>query len=256
MLSVLIVEDEEMIRRGIVTTVDWQSLDCVVAAEAANGEDGLIAARRCHPDLIITDIKLPRMDGIEMLRRLREEGCEALVIFLTAYSTFEYAQSALRLGAVDFLPKPFHDGDLEQAITALKGRLQPQQPDTSTVFHGFQTENLSRYVQQAVLYVHEHYSEPAAGVGSIAEYLGISESHLSHIFKKETDYTLMSYLTRYRIYKAQELLHDCRIRVYEVTECVGYRDITYFSTIFKKIVGMSPSEYQNTCHPDKTDIGV
>ena len=123
MLKVLVVEDEELIRKGIVLAVDWAALGCVVVGEAANGEEALSAAERLSPSLIITDLKMPRMDGIEMLRRLRERGSRAYVIILTAYDSFEYAQSALRLGAVDFLLKPFHDGDLEQAVLNVQKRM-------------------------------------------------------------------------------------------------------------------------------------
>ena len=127
MMKVLVVEDEEMIRKGIVLAVDWAALDCVVVGEASNGEEGLQAAERYAPTLIITDLKMPKMDGIEMLRRLREAGNNAFVIILTAYDSFAYAQSALRLGAVDFLLKPFHDGELEQAVQALRRRMEPSQ---------------------------------------------------------------------------------------------------------------------------------
>ena len=123
MLKVLVVEDEELIRKGIVLAVDWAALDCVVVGEASNGEEALEAVERYHPTLIITDLKMPRMDGIEMLRRLREMGNSAFVIILTAYDSFSNAQSALRLGAVDFLLKPFHDGELEEAVTRLRRRL-------------------------------------------------------------------------------------------------------------------------------------
>ena len=122
MLKVLVVEDEELIRRGIVLAVDWAALGCVVVGEASNGEEALEAVERLNPSLIITDLKMPRMDGIEMLRRLRERGNNAYVIILTAYDSFEYAQSALRLGAVDFLLKPFHDGDLER-MCGVPGRV-------------------------------------------------------------------------------------------------------------------------------------
>ena len=123
MLKVLVVEDEEMIRKGIVLAVDWAAMDCVVVGEAANGVEALEAVERLNPSLIITDLKMPRMDGIEMLRCLRDRGNHVYVIILTAYDSFTYAQSALRLGAVDFLLKPFHDGDLEQAVTALRRRM-------------------------------------------------------------------------------------------------------------------------------------
>ena len=221
MLKVLVVEDEELIRKGIVLAVDWAALDCVVVGEASNGEEALDAVERLSPSLIITDLKMPRMDGIEMLRRLREAGNPVYVIILTAYDSFTYAQSALRLGAVDFLLKPFHDGELEQAVRNLQSRMQTSEPVHG--IPGLKKGDKSKYVLEAM------------------------EGHLSHMFKKETDYTLLNYLTRYRIHKSMELLRDCRRKVYEVAELVGYKDVTYFSATFKKVVGISPSEYQDTC---------
>lgn len=120
MKKVVVVEDEDLVRQGIVLAVDWQSVDCEVVGEAANGEDGLEVIRRSQPDIVVTDIKMPRMDGLEMLRKLREEGNEVSVILLTAYSDFTYAQSAVKLGAVDYLLKPFHDRELEEAMEGLK----------------------------------------------------------------------------------------------------------------------------------------
>ena len=246
MLKVLVVEDEELIRRGIVLAVDWAALGCVVVGEAANGEEALEAVKRLDPTLIITDLKMPKMDGIEMLRRLREDGCDAFVIILTAYDSFEYAQSALRLGAVDFLLKPFHDGDLENAVRRLQKRLDAEgaRPDP---IPGLKKGDKSRYVLEAMDYIGEHYNDPDISLAAVARHLGLSESHLSHIFKKETDYTLLNYLTRCRIQKAMELLRDCRVKVYEAAEQVGYRDVTHFSATFKKVAGVSPSEYQDTC---------
>ena len=249
MLKVLIAEDEEMIRKGIVLTVDWAALGCVVVGEASNGVEALAAAERNAPDLIITDLKMPQMDGIELLRTLRERGDPVSVIILTAYDTFSYVQSALRLGAVDYLLKPFHDGDLEDAVTRVRKRItdSPQSAGGPN-FRDFKKGSKSKYVPEAMEYINTHYNDPDISVGTVAEHLGISEAHLSHTFKKETDATLLNYLTRYRIHKAMALLKDCRIRVYEVAQMVGYRDIAYFSATFKKIVGMSPSEYQDTRH--------
>ena len=252
MLKVLVVEDEEMIRKGIVLAVDWAALDCVVVGEAANGVQALEAVERYGPSLIITDLKMPVMDGLEMLRQLRERGNNAFVIILTAYDSFAYAQTALRLGAVDFLLKPFHDGELEQAVTRLKQRMDRagqggEKGPAPLPLPELKKGDKSKYVLEAMAYIGEHYHEPNIGVAAIAQHLGISEGHLSHTFKKETDYTLLNYLTRYRIHKAMELLRDCRTKVYEVAERVGYRDITYFSATFKKVTGMSPSEFQDTC---------
>jgi two-component system response regulator YesN len=252
-LKVLVVEDEEMIRKGIVLAVDWAALDCVVVGEASNGAQALEAVERYDPSLIITDLKMPVMDGLEMLRQLRERGNNAFVIILTAYDSFSYAQTALRLGAVDFLLKPFHDGELEQAVTRLKQRMDRagqggEKGPAPLPLPELKKGDKSKYVLEAMAYIGEHYHEPNIGVAAIAQHLGISEGHLSHTFKKETDYTLLNYLTRYRIHRAMELLRDCRLKVYEVAEQVGYRDIAYFSATFKKLVGMSPSEYQDVSH--------
>lgn len=249
MLKVLVVEDEEMIRKGIVLAVDWAALDCVIVGEAANGEEGLEAVERLHPSLIITDLKMPKMDGLEMVRRLREAGNSVYVIILTAYDSFAYAQSALRLGAVDFLLKPFHDGDLEKAVLTLQDRLKAQTERTNAAspgVPGIKKGGKSRYVLEAMDYIGENYADCNLSVGQIAAQLDLSEGHLSHLFKRETDYTIGNYLTRYRVHKAMELLRQGRLKVYEVAESVGYRDIAYFSSTFKKVAGMSPSEYQDS----------
>lgn len=247
MLKILVVEDEELIRRGIVLSVDWATLDCVVVGEASNGAEALEVVERLNPSLIITDLKMPRMDGIEMLRKLRERGNGVYVIILTAYDSFEYVQSALRLGAVDYLLKPFHDGDLEQAVGNVQKRTKAADEANAEPVLALKKGDKSKYVLEAIDYINEHYNDPGISVGSIAQHLGISEGHLSHTFKKETDYTLLNYLTRCRIRKSMELLRDCRLKIYEVAEMVGYKDITYFSSTFKKVVGVSPSEYQDTC---------
>lgn len=247
MWKVLVVEDEEAVRRRVVLAVDWAALGCVVAGEASNGVEALEAVERLEPSLIITDLKMPEMDGLEMLRRLRERGSGVRVIILTAHESFAYARAALRLGAADYLLKPLRGGDLERAVLALKKRAGDggnarQTPAPFRLKKG----DKSKYVLAAMDYVGAHYAEPGVGVAAIAENLGISEGHLSHLFKKETDYTLRGYLTRYRMHRAMELLRDCRVKIYEVAEAVGYRDVTHFSATFKKLVGVSPSEYQDT----------
>lgn len=251
MLKVIVVEDEVMVRRGIVLAVDWAGVGCAVVAEAGDGAEGLDMVRRYKPDLIVTDIKMPRLDGLAMVERLRQEGNDAYVIFLTAYEDFEYARSAVKLGAVDYLLKPFHDGELERVVERIQRRERENAPqyDPKVCVVNIQeyVRDKSKYVMEALNYICEHYAEPEMGVATLAQNLGVSESHLSHVFKKETSYTLTGYLTSYRMHMAMEALKDCRARVSEVAERVGYRDVTYFSSAFKKAVGISPSEYQKNC---------
>ena len=245
MMRVMVVEDEEMIRKGIVMAVDWAALDCIVVGEAANGEQALAVAEDCQPTLIITDLKMPKMDGLEMVRRLREAGSRAYVIILTAYDSFAYAQTAIRLGAVDFLLKPFHDGDLENAVLALQKKIEGQKKSADVQLPELRSGAKSRYVQEAMDYIGKNCADAGLSIGQVAAGLGLSEGHLSHLFKKETGLTVGSYLTRCRMQRAMGLLKEGKLRVYEVAEAVGYKDITYFSGTFKKLTGMSPTEYQN-----------
>lgn len=247
MLKVLIVDDEVLVRRGIVLGVDWASMGCVVVGEAANGEEGLAAVERFSPNLIITDVRMPRMDGIEMMNRLREKGCRAHVIVLTAYSDFSYARSALQFGADDYLLKPFQDRELAAAIDKVRRKERELTDLSPQSALPLAKGDKSKYVLQALAYIADHYADQDISITAIAAHLGVSEGHLSHVFKKETSYTVISYLTQYRIHTAMKLLQDCRYKVYEVAGLVGYRDVAYFGSTFKKLVGVSPSEYQDRC---------
>lgn len=252
MFKVVVIDDEILVRRGIVLETDWAALDCTVVAEAGNGLEGLEAVHKYSPELLICDIRMPKMDGITMLKKLREEGNDVCVIFLTAYGEFEYAQSAVKLLASDYLLKPFQDGELEKTVLRVTGQIREKQGKqgdavdiTKQPVVELKSGDKSRYVMSALSYIEEHYKDADMGIGVIAAWLGISESHLSHLFKKETDYTVAAYITRYRMNTAMSLLKDYHYKVYEVAEMVGYRDIAYFSSAFKKIVGVNPSEYQN-----------
>ncbi len=278
MIKVIVVDDERFVRMGIVGETDWESLGCEVVGEAANGLEALDLVHEKDPDLMICDIRMPKMNGLEMLKKLREEGNPIQVIFLTAYSEFSYAREALKLYAFDYLLKPFEDGELEDAILRAKERIETEQAERRPAVSGGgetaensagilksagtggqaadapafrillpfdeNTTGLTGYVRDAVLYAVAHYGENSVNVAKIANAVGISEGHLSHCFKKETGYTVMGWLTRYRMKKAAELLADHRNKVYEVAEMVGYKDIAYFSNTFKKIAGVAPSEVQ------------
>ncbi len=247
MFKILVVDDETIIRRGIMLGVDWASMDCIVVGEAANGAEGLEAVRQYNPNIIITDVRMPHMDGIQMLTELRRQNCPASFILLTAYSDFEYARSALKLGAVDYLLKPFQTQELTGAVTRIRQKEKEQTILTPQNVLPLTKGDKSKYVLKALQYIADHYMDADISITSIASHLAVSESHLSHVFKKETSYTVIGYLTQYRMHMAMKLLTDHRYKVYEVAEMTGYRDLAYFGHMFKKTVGISPSEYRDRC---------
>lgn len=246
----MIVDDEKYERKGIISGTDWALIGCEVVAEAANGEEGLELAAKTHPWLVVSDIRMPRMDGLTMAQELVKLYPEMKIIFLTAHDEFEYARTAIRIGASDYLLKPFEDGELEAAIQ----RLLHMAPDGT----GNGTEALkdsliplptiadtdNRYVQAAMSYISTNYADNSLSIGRVAEALGVSDGHISRLFKQELDISINNYLTRFRIRRAMDLLKDVQVKVYEVAEQVGYLDIAYFSNTFKKLTGISPSDYQ------------
>ena len=248
MYKVVVVEDEEIARKGIIFTINWEALNCMIAGEAANGEEGAEVIRRLSPDIIVTDLKMPRMDGVEMIQMLRSEGNRAKFIILTAYGDFKYAQSAVKLGVSDYLLKPLKDGDLEQAVTHIIAQMEEgdriREEEVTPLFRfNADRKAKNKYVEQAIKYIREHYKEDI-NISTVAEQLQISEGYLSRMFKKETDYTFTTYLSYYRMKVAMELLKEGNLKVYEVADAAGYSDTAYFSAQFKKLVGISPSEYQ------------
>lgn len=247
MYKVVVVEDEKRVRQGIVMGTDWSKINCLVMGEAANGEEGIAMIRKCRPDIVITDIRMPKMMGLEMVEKIQKLGLEPHVIFLTAYDDFVYAQQAIKLSAADYLLKPFKDGELESTILKIieKNKRDTERKEQKNQELKMDPGDKSKYIMDAIAYVDENYANPNISVKAVADYLGISEGHLSHLFRKETDSTLMAFVTKRRMRVAMNLLQDYRHKIYEVAEQVGYRNITYFSATFKKYVGVTPSEYQN-----------
>ena len=242
MIRVLMVDDEPLVRHGVATGMDWASLGCEVVGEAQSVEEGLTLARRLKPDLIITDIRMPKMDGITMMNMLREEGCAARCIVLTAHSDFEYARGALLFGADDYLLKPFRDQELTHAVARVCRKMESA-PAANTPAVKKEPE-ATGYVRQAMDYIAGHYADENISIATIAEHLCVSEGHLSHVFKKQTGMTVTNYLTKTRIDAAMALLQTGRVKVYEAAAAVGYKDVTYFSATFKKLTGLSPSEVE------------
>jgi two-component system response regulator YesN len=126
MLKVLLVDDEEIIIRGLKVLTDWESLGFTIVGEAYDGEEALKAAATLRPDVIITDIRMPVVDGLSMIGKVREFLPETLLLILSGYGDFSYAQEALDKGAFAYLLKPVTAQVLEQKMLEVKKRLLDQ----------------------------------------------------------------------------------------------------------------------------------
>lgn len=258
MIRIVVVEDEILVKKGLILTTDWQKYGCEVVGDASNGLEGIEKITKMKPDIVITDVRMPGLDGIEMIGRLKSKGIKPEFIIISGYSEFEYARQAVKLGVKDFLVKPIEDEDLELALKntceAVRdkqriNKIQNKMNDISDSRMAFFKEYLlddkkdDDYVARAVKFINLNYQKDIS-VKSVADSLFISESYLSRLFKTEVGQTFGDYLTYYRIKKACELLKKPDVKIYEVANLIGYKDQRYFSNIFKKLVGVTPKEFR------------
>lgn len=262
MLKVVIAEDEPAVLAELRFAQPWEEWGFVVTGAAEDGPAALDLILKDRPDLVVTDIRMPGMDGLELARRACEalgDGAPAFIV-VSGYDDFEYARGALRLGVRNYLLKPVDDDELEQAVSRVaseigrtRGReklervLEEGGAPAVLLFREYELDKRedasSRYVEKAAAAIREAYKREIS-IEEVAEKLGISAGYLSRVFKKETGYTFVDYLMRFRIKKAVELLKDTELRIYEVADLVGYTDQRYFSQVFRRITGMTPTQFK------------
>ncbi len=241
MYRVVVVEDEKIVRKGLILTTPWDKYNCKVIAEAKNGGEGLELILKLKPDIILSDIKMPVMSGIDMIKEVRKVY-EPVVIFITAFSEFDYVKGAIDLRAVDYLLKPFNDDTLDKSLKRaidfandkmLLKEIKDTKPELENINQRLSISVNSKHnnVVKALDYIHSNYAKDMS-ISGISKCLEVSESYLSHLFKEETNYTVLEYITLYRLQRACELLKDPSVRICEVAVSVGYKDQRYFSNIF------------------------
>lgn len=263
MITVVLVEDEEYLRREIALTTPWQELGCTLIGEAENGSDGLELIRKIHPQLVITDIRMPGMNGLSMLEELdRISGRnKPSAILLTGHSDFEYARQAMRLGVIDYLLKPIDDDEFHALIRRIASELttaaeqQQVQYNSSLIeksrLFQFQEygpavagDSKDEYIRLSVEYIRENFHRDI-GLPDVAEKLGITQSYLSRLFKEKTSYTFLEYLTCYRLRKALKLLQERSLKISAIAHQTGFRDHGYFTQLFRRYMGVTPGQFRN-----------
>jgi two-component system response regulator YesN len=262
MFRVIVVEDSDWIRKGLVYSVPWQELGFTVVGAAADGMEGFDMVRKAAPDLVLLDIKMPRLDGLSMMERLREAAGERApeFIIISGWDDFAFTRKAIVLGARDYLLKPIADEELAAVLRrtaeALRGKdaarrmkILLEQRSFSPEFVAFFRRLMDRTVRKddfagyAVRRIEERFDTDISP-GDVASELGVSESTLGKRFRSVTGYSFVEYATMVRVMKALEFLADPNCRVGEVANRVGISDSRYFSSVFKRHTGYTPSEFR------------
>lgn len=344
-MKVLIVDDDQFVRQGLKRLIPWSDMGIEIVGEAWNGEIAYGMALELLPDLIITDVRMPVMDGIELSRRLRETTVDIFLIILSAYDEFNYARLALRYGVSSYIIKPLDEDKITQLIGEIRNiatvfrsnthfrkvaycekqlearlnRYLDESDDkaintffsrelpamnltgheikncclmlintlfqyidrvgscreviaqsklemlehiiisknmdeivsfTHTVFRDIldfqlkKTAGSERIAESIREYIALHYSDPDLSVMKIADVLKISPSYASTVFRRFEGVNINRFITRMRIKKASALLMDPSKKVSDVSQMVGYTDSRYFTKVFRRHQGLTPTEHR------------
>lgn len=370
MNKVFIVEDEEILREGMKNNINWEKEGFIFCGDASDGEEALPLIQKTAPDIIITDIKMPFMNGLELSRRVKLESPSTKIILLTGYDEFDFAREAISIGADEYLLKPFSAKKILDTLNLISEKIKKEKTDKVLSFERYTLEkellknfenkkdlihefyktdnaeieeffkfgkiseidnftetyvkNLQEYgdhsyiftyyvfmnlfilaskflkilgenhiergipqvknidsfcmeitdsiklkdalkniffrvihlreehksdkygslVEEAKSYIRKNYHNQNLSLNNVAYNVHVSPNHFSNIFKNSIGESFTDYLIKYRIEKAKELLNSTTLKTYEISEKVGYPDSHYFSYIFKKITGFTPSEFR------------
>lgn len=255
MYKVIIVEDEEFIRKGLVYSIPWAEHGCSVVGQGRNGIEGIELIRQHCPDIVIADINMPIMDGAEMLRKTYSDHAYSAIV-LSGYSSFDYAKTALECGAVRYLLKPVKREELFEAVEEAKEqcnirrawRERKKNREEWRAFH-MELEPLSGSVTDPVVqamldYAQSNYQDKVT-LQDVSYRLSYSISFLNKSFKKEMGTTFIEYLNRLRIQKAMDMLKEGKTPLQDISWRCGIGDYKYFTIVFKKYIGCTPKEYMN-----------
>lgn len=257
MIKILIVEDEEIIRKGLINTIDWLSKDCTIIGEAINGKDGLEKIEKLSPDLVITDIRMPILDGLEMIKEAMKKNYNFEKIILTSYGEFEYAKESINLGVIEYILKPVDEDILYKALDKVREKLSEKELlkkveevveikedieffNIEFYFDNKKIEN--KYVRKSLEKIKNYYYEKL-NIKDLAEEYQVSTGYLSRKFKEEVGETFLDVLNKYRIQKSIKLLMKEEYKLYEISEKVGFTDYKHFCTVFKKYLNIAPGDF-------------
>jgi two-component system response regulator YesN len=337
MLSVFLVDDEYLIKRGLRKLIQWEELGFKICGEASDGEEALEFITADNTDVVITDLKMPAMDGLELAAMLKERFPGIKVIVLTGFDDFNYMQQSIRNSVFDYLLKPVNADLLTETLMKIKAQVEnesyeyPFMLETQLIsqiqqlnekeifiiiddlFDKFQKNKVPFHIAKDICenmlvkinlildgtgcnlndilgigtvcddhfrnarekneirdemvkilnsiiqhksrhgnrkitgeikeYIENHLYEDI-NLTTIAAKFYLNPSYLSQLFKNETGENYVDFLMRVKIEKAKKLLKDKNLRIQEISELVGYTDSKYFGQLFKKQVGILPSEYR------------
>jgi len=236
----MLVDDERPASELLKLLINWEQAGFIITVEASDGDEALEKYQIYSPDLIITDVQMPVLDGIELMRAVRKENPNQLFVVLSCHELFDYAQEALRLGAIDYLIK---DSITPQQLINMLKKVESLLPaqSMSQPFSGI--ASYSSRIRSVAEYLLKNFDQDIS-LSSLAKVFNIHKVHLARTFKEETGINIHESILDLRMQKAKLLLADPAKKISDIIEEIGFHNPQYFYILFKKFYDISPSEYR------------
>jgi len=260
MYKLILADDEILARENLGRIIDWESAGFRLLCCCGNGHELLEMVESEQPDLVITDINMPFISGIEATKQIKSEYNHIKIVLLTGYDDFEYAQEAIDLKVNKYILKPVTASKLISILGEMKAELDEEYANLADLaklkqfydeysqtfqLHGEPADNhdLSHsYIDAAKKYISENYSDPKLSAQMVSESLNLSTSHFRSVLCKETGMPFVKYLTQFRLEKSKYLICYSNKRIYEIADETGFSSPQYFSYCFKRYYNMSPAD--------------
>ncbi|MGE8080231.1 response regulator transcription factor [Peribacillus loiseleuriae] len=239
MKNILLVDDERWVRTALKWTINKLNLPIYVAHECTNGLEALDWIKQNNVDLVITDIRMPIMDGLTFIKQVRDLELRVDTIVISVHDEFQFVQDAMRKGVTDYLLKPIDDEELRKCLENWLKKGMGVQLESRHAEESFPLSTIDKVLQ----YIQE---TPLGEINlkEAAKKVHVNPSYLSQLFKQQVKRNFVDYLTELRMEEAKKILKTSSLRISEIAERLGYSDIAYFSNTFKRMTSFSPSEFR------------
>lgn len=238
MYKVILIDDEPWLLKDMELLIDWERFGFEVTAKISDSEQAIYMIKKHRPDLIICDIKMPGLNGIELMKMVKQRFNDIFVVFVSAYSEFSYAKQAIEMGAYNYILKPTEEEELSNTLKKIATLLDKEKEDIY-----YNTGESHDIVGDIIEEIQLNFNEDLK-LQDLADKYHVNYNYLSQLFKKETGKTFTNYLVEFRIERAIRLFSE-DLLFYEIAKKVGYNDYYHFCKIFKKHKGISPREFKN-----------
>ena len=270
-VEIYIVDDEKIILEGLVKTYPWEKWGAEVTGFSINPVTAADEIRALSPDIVITDIRMKQMTGLELMEMVKPYDESIYWIIISAYRDFDYAKDACSLGALRYLLKPVDDEELEQALLEARESIFRKKKEKKIIhqYENFVKNNKEvldsfwmekdqgtkiddvkydgkDYILQALSYIQENLADESLNIGMVAQNVHLNPAYFGRLFNQRMQMSFKQYLLGERIKIAKKLLRETDDTVVEIGEKIGIPNPSYFASQFKEKVGSSPTDYRKS----------